>query len=74
MYGKWYLIVLTAFPWASFHVQVSIYSLEKYLFKSFVQGLLWWSSGLDSILPMQGVKVQFLVRELNPTCHNYDQA
>ena len=55
-------------------MQVSIYSLEKCLFKSFVQGLPWWSSGLDSILPIQGVQVQSLVGELNPTCHNYDQA
>ena len=31
-----------------------------------------WSSGYDSILSMQGVWVQSLVRELDPTCRNED--
>ena len=35
-------------------------------------GLLWWSSGWDSALPMQGTPVQSLVRELDPTCCNKD--
>ena len=29
-----------------------------------------WSSGYDSVLPMQGPWVQSLVRELDLTCHN----
>ena len=31
-----------------------------------VQGLPWWSSGQDFMLPVQGAQVQFLVRELDP--------
>ena len=30
----------------------------------FHQGLPWWSSGSDSVLPLQGVQVQTLVQEL----------
>ena len=30
----------------------------------------WWSSGEDSALPMQGVWVRSLVRELDPACLN----
>ena len=30
-------------------------------------GLPWWSSGLDSTLPLQGARVPFLVGE-DPTC------
>lgn len=29
----------------------------------------WWSSGQDSMLPMQRTQVQALVRELDPTWH-----
>ena len=32
-------------------------------------GLPWWSSGLDSKLPVQGAWVRSLVRELHPACH-----
>ena len=32
------------------------------------QGLPWWSSGQNSMLAMQGLGIQSLVRELNPTC------
>ena len=32
------------------------------------RGLLWWSSGQDIALSMQGVWVPSLVRELDPTC------
>ena len=35
--------------------------------------LSWWSSGLDSVLPVQEPGVQSLVRELDPICHNRDQ-
>ena len=38
--------------------------------KKVKEGLLWWSSGQDSALPMQGTKVQPLFRELDPTCNN----
>jgi len=31
-------------------------------------GLPWWSSGLDSMLIIQGVGVQSLDRELDPAC------
>ena len=30
-------------------------------------GLPWWSSDWDSVLPMQGARVQPLIRELDPT-------
>ena len=32
------------------------------------EGLPWWSSGWDSMLPMQGAWVQSLVGELDPAC------
>ena len=44
-------------------------SLQKFL-KKLNTGLPWWSSGLDSTLPMQGAQIQFLVRELGPSCRN----
>ena len=31
-----------------------------------IQGLTWWHSGEDSVLPMQGAGVLSLVRELDP--------
>ena len=34
--------------------------------KIFVKGLPWWSSGWDSMLPVQGTQVQSLVTELDP--------
>ena len=39
---------------------------EKLLGESRGQRLPWWSSGWDSVLPMQGAWVWSLVRELNP--------
>ena len=36
------------------------------------KGLLWWSSGCNSTLPMQAAQVQSLVRELDPICHNQE--
>ena len=33
---------------------------------------LWWSSGWDSMFPMQVACVRSLVRELDPACCNYD--
>ena len=33
-------------------------------------GLPWWSSGSDSVLSVQRVWVQSLVKELDPTCCN----
>ena len=35
-----------------------------FLGKNALRGLPWWSSGWDSELPLQGVRVQSLVREL----------
>ena len=35
-----------------------------------MEGLLWWSSSYDSVLPMQGTQVRSLVRELDPACRN----
>ena len=32
--------------------------------KKIRQGLSWWSSGYNSMLPMQGAEVRSLVREL----------
>ena len=34
------------------------------------EGLLWWASSWDSMLPMQGTQVPSLVREQNTTRHN----
>lgn len=36
--------------------------------------LLWWSSGYNSILLMQGTQTQSLVRDLNSICCNQDRA
>ena len=36
-------------------------------FKRHQSGLPWWSSGQDSMLPVQGSQVLSLVRELDPT-------
>ena len=38
------------------------------LLKRITSGLRLWHSGEDSTLPMQGARVQSLVRELDPTC------
>ena len=40
------------------------------VFKKMKQGLLWWPSGWDPMVPIQGAGVWFLVRELDPTCLN----
>ena len=40
--------------------------MVRKLFKRVLQGLPWWPNGQDSMLPMQGAQVQFLVRELDP--------
>ena len=37
------------------------------------EGLPWWSSGHDSMVPLQRAWVQSLVRELDPTGHDEDQ-
>ena len=43
----------------------------KCLFKNkSLSGLPRWSSGWDSVLPMQGARVQSLLKELDPTCCN----
>ena len=42
------------------HIRISGAKVNK------VQGLPWWSSGQDFMLPVQGAQVQFLVRELDP--------
>ena len=39
-----------------------------------MRGLPWWSSGWDSMLPMKGVWVQSLVRELDPDAPAKDPA
>ena len=44
--------------------------LTQTLHKGNLEGIPWWSTGWDSVLPMQGTWVQSLVRELGPTCHN----
>ena len=41
---------------------------QKFLIKLNIQGLPWWRSGQDSMLPVQGARVQSLVRELDPMC------
>ena len=46
--------------------------LTQTLHKGNLEGLSWWSTGWDSVLPMQGTQVQSMVRELGPTCCNQD--
>ena len=43
----------------------------KLYFKNQQAGLPWWSRGLDSVLPIQGAWVQFLVAEPDPTCYRH---
>ena len=38
--------------------------LPSWVFKTIIVGLPWWSSGWDSVLPLQGAWVRSLVREL----------
>lgn len=41
--------------------------------KSSAKGLLpWWASGQDSMLPMQGLWFDPMIRELDPTDHNQE--
>ena len=47
---------------------VSIHPLIHLLKKNVFQGFLWWSSGQDSALSIQGPWARSLVRELDPTC------
>ena len=59
----------------SYFLAVSIVCLNIILnswFKQIIvfQGIPWWSSGWESALPMQGARVQSLVRELDPTWDN----
>ena len=51
--------------------------INYFIFKQVCKGLPWWSSGQDSIFPMQGAQVPSLGRKLDPpclksefTCHN----
>ena len=37
-----------------------------------VEGISWQSSDYKTVLPMQRVWVQSLVREVDPTCHKED--
>ena len=46
-------------------------STLELFFRSRLLELPWWSRDSDSMLPRQGAQVQSLVRELDPTCHNY---
>ena len=56
IFGKYITIILS---WV-----LVIFTLLKFD----VLGLPWWSSGLVSVLPMQGAWVWSLVGELDPTC------
>ena len=51
-----------------FLIIVSQYFIKSQMHKSSLEGLPWWCSGWDSVLPMQGAGTQSLVRELDPTC------
>ena len=53
-------------------VQVFPKSLERFTeeFKIVLGGLPQWCNGSDSALPIQVTQVQFLIRELDPTCFN----
>ena len=46
----------------------SAWSQQQSVTRTVPKGLPWWSSGYDSVLPMQGAWVLFLVWELEPTC------
>ena len=39
--------------------------MKNHKYKIMIQGLTWWSSGLDSMLPLQESWVCSLVRELS---------
>ena len=57
----------------SFFAFVKIYYLYSWLgytYKMHFLGLAWWSSGPDSMLPIQGTQVQSLIKELEPPCPN----
>ena len=43
---------------------------KKTIIQKDIWGLHWWSSGYDSLLPMQGSLDHSLARELDPTCNN----
>ena len=38
--------------------------------KESLEGLPWWSSGYDSMFPMQGAQIWSLIKELDLTRHN----
>lgn len=57
--------------WAATHTAPCEWdSWGKLCLKILRLGLLWWSSGYDSTLPMQGGQVWPLVSKLDPTWHN----
>ena len=41
-----------------------ISAIHSFAFKNTLQGLSWWSSGYDTVLPVQGERVRSLVGEL----------
>ena len=47
---------------------------KTYLILKCISGLLWWSTGWDTDLPMQGTGVRSLGRELHHTYHGWELA
>lgn len=61
--GSLLVLRLGAF-WRFFMEINSFINLYSHIKNTWVLGIPWWSSGLDSELPLQGVWCWFLVREL----------
>ena len=51
---------------------LSLISPEAILWKNSLLGLRWGPGCYDSVLPMKGAQVWFLVRGLGPICYNWD--
>ena len=60
--------------WWLFHPFLSGgFSSHSRILNHSMVGIPWWSSDLDSMLPLQGTWVQSLVRELDPMCHDEER-
>ena len=55
-------------------IKISVYQKNLRVPNVYELGLPLWSSGLDSVLPIQGAQVPSLVREPDPTCCNQEFA
>ena len=54
-------------PCSIIYNNIKLYTTQRSItVETVTLGLLWWFSGHDSKLPMQGAPVRSLVRELDP--------